>query len=206
MSMRLAAEQSVQDRSVQQEFRKRLIQRKDATNSYKKQAELFQTKKPSLQDLEDLLLGKKEQEQQPHTLKFGTTPVHAIAGNNLEETIDLLEQVKEAALASVEPSDQDLRVAATASNRISQVRAQLSLHELANSRIKEESFTQEQLRASVTNRSSLVDFQDNKDANSQREQLARMRLFEKARQSYDYQVQLKQAGFQVKEPSFYRIA
>lgn len=204
--------------------RKKLIQRKDASETYKKQSDFFLTKPPTLSDLENLLTGKmeldgdtedvadavrafQELEQQPkHTLAFGNTPTHAINGSTPEETIELLEHVRRAALAPANPTSKDLSVAASVTTKIRSAEAQIVLNEQAESQIEIETERQKGLESEVFNRSTQADFQEVKSTGSDLEKLTQLRLFEHAIAKYTFQVQMKRYGFSEQQPSFYRIA
>lgn len=204
--------------------RKKLIQRKDASETYKKQSDFFLSKPPTLSDLENLLTGKmelegdteevtdavrafQELEQQPkHTLAFGNAPIHAIIGSTPEETIQLLEHVKKAALASGNPTSQDLTNASKVTTRIRSAQAQIALNEQAETQIELEIQRQKALESEVSNRSSQADFQEEKSTNNDLEKLKYLRLFEHAIAKYSFQVQMNKYGFSEQQPSFYRIA
>lgn len=204
--------------------RKKLIQRKDVSDTYKKQSDFFLSKPPTLSDLENLLTGKmeldgdteevadavrafQELEQQPkHTLAFGNTPTHAILGSTPEETIELLEHVRKAVLAPANPTPQDLSVAATVTTKIRSAEAQIALNEQAESQIELETERQKTIESEVFNRSTQADFQEVKNTITDFEKLKHLRLFEHAIAKYSFQVQLKKYGFSEQQPSFYRIA
>ena len=149
--------------------RKKLLQRKEAGDAYRKNALYFQPKKnPLLQELESLLLGQKDldlYEQQKEESQEVTPQQQAIfqeieqtkktvlaheqankmgnsegfesisssqlsndediVGMNPENTLQILEQVRNAALTPAQPSSQDLRIAASANAQIQQIQAQL---------------------------------------------------------------------------------
>jgi len=149
--------------------RKKVLQRKEAGDAYRKNALYFQPKKnPLLQELESLLLGQKdldlyeqqkeesqevtpqqqaifqEMEQTKKTVlaheqanKMGNSEGFEsisssqlsndedIVGMNPENTLQILEQVRNAALTPAQPSSQDLRIAASANAQIQQIQAQL---------------------------------------------------------------------------------
>lgn len=211
------------------EERKRVLQRKDADDAYRKQAEYFQLKVPSLKELEDLLLGNKEREPEleevteaikefqqlesansnsKHMLdmKGPSIPVQTIGGPTLEKTIELLEKVRNTALAPADPSPEDLRVAASASAKIQQVNGQILLNEEANRQIAVEAKKQLEDEAAVFNRSVQSDFQSPKVLKEDLENLQKKRLREQAIAKYSYHVHLKRYGFMDQQSSFFRIA
>ncbi|MET1014157.1 MAG: hypothetical protein ABWX61_06565 [Paenisporosarcina sp.] len=224
MNLRAALSSSFMDRDVANDSRKKMNLRRDVSGTYKKHSDFYQTKTPKLSDLEDLLLGKmeldgdteevadavrvyQEIEQQPkHTLAFGTAPIQAISGSTPEETIQLLEHVRRAALASAKPTDEDLRIAANASTRIQQAQAQVDLNEIAESQIEFETQRQKEMQFEATNNTMQVDFQEPQNIVVDRQKQKQLRLFEEAISKYSFHVQMKQQGFTIKQPSFYRIA
>ncbi|MGE7111381.1 hypothetical protein [Lysinibacillus sp. NPDC047702] len=149
--------------------RKKVLQRKEAGDAYRKNALYFQPKKnPLLQELESLLLGQKdldlfeqqkeesqevtpqqqaifqEMEQTKKSVlaheqanKMGNSEgyesisfsqlseVEDVVGMNPEKTLQVLEQVRNAALSPAQPSTQDLRIAESANAQIQQIQAQL---------------------------------------------------------------------------------
>lgn len=149
--------------------RKKVLQRKEAGDAYRKNALYFQPKKnPILQELENLLLGQKDldlyeqqkeqsQEVTPHQQAIfqemeqtkknvlaheqankmvsseGDESISSsqlsddedVVGINPENTLRILEQVRNAALTPAQPSTQDLRIAASANAQIQQIQAQL---------------------------------------------------------------------------------
>lgn len=212
------------DRDVANDHRKKLNLRREVSDTYKKHSDFYQSKTPTLSELEDLLLGKmeldgdteevadavrvyQEIEQQPkHTLAFGNAPIQAISGSTPEETIELLEHVKRAALASAEPSVEDLRLAASASTRIQEAQAQVELNEIAESQIEFEAQRQTEIQYEATNKSMQIDFQEPQNTLVEQQKHKQLRLFEEAISKYSFHVQMKQQGFQIQQPSFYRIA
>lgn len=211
------------------EERKRAIQRKDAGDAYRRQAEYFKPKAPTLADLEDLLLGNKEKEkesaevsaavreyqqiehnstksQSMFDIKGPSIPVQTIGGPTPEKTIELLEKVRSSALTPSEPTPQELRVAASASAKIQQVQAQITLNEEAKRQIEIEVKGQMEDEAAVFNRSSQTDFQTPKVLEVDMENILKRRVKEQAIAKYAYQVHLKRFGFTDVQPSFFKIA
>jgi len=136
--------------------RKKILQRKEAGNAYRKNAMYFQPKKnPLLLELENLLLGRTDQdlyEQQQEdsnevtpqqqaimeelqqtkesvraheqTYKWGSgdpAELTAVTNPEFNDTLQILEQVRNAALSPKEPSPQDLRVAEIMNAQIQQI-------------------------------------------------------------------------------------
>lgn len=224
MNMSVAIGNGSGNRDIAFEHRKKMIQRKDVSDMYKKQAGFSLSKSPTLSELEDLLTGKmeldgdtlevadavrvfQELEQQPkHTLAFGNAPIHAILGSTPEETIQLMEHVRRAALAPANPTTQDLRVAASASTRIQQAQGEVALNMRAETQIELETQRQKEIEAEAINRSVQVDFQQPKSNDADMVKLKKLRLFEQAIAKYSFQVEMKRYGFSEQKSSFYRIA
>ncbi|WP_313893255.1 hypothetical protein [Psychrobacillus sp.] len=210
------------------EERKRAMQRKDAGDAYRKQAEYFQPKTPSLAQLEDLLLGRKEreketpevraavrefqqieysqQQQSLQEIKGPHIPVQTIGGPTLDNTVALLEKVRSSALAPSVPSTQDLRIAASASAKIQQVHTQITLNEEANRQISNEVQRQVEDELAVSNRSVPSDFQSPKVLADDLAEIQKKRFVEQAIAKYSYQVQMTRYGFAEQQPSFFRVA
>ncbi|MEE3807715.1 MULTISPECIES: hypothetical protein [Lysinibacillus] len=145
-----------QERISSQYNRKKILQRKEAGEAYRKNAMYFQPKKnPALLELENLLLGRTDQdlfEQQQEKSKEVTPQQQAIMEDlrqteknvrahersykegtsdsaesstvvnpEQNDTLQILEQVRHAALASTEPSPQDLQVAQSVNAQIQHI-------------------------------------------------------------------------------------
>lgn len=205
------------------EQRKQAFQRKDVGQAYRKNAEYYYPKKnPTLADLEDLLLGKKEKESDSSEIsaavkevqqlensksmleiKGPAVPVQTVAGPTLEKTIELLKKVRSSALAADHLSSEDLRLAANATAKIQTVQTQITLNQEATRQIGFETKRQREDEAAVSNRSVQYDLQS---PGVQREDLQRKRYIEQAIAKYSFQVQMKKYGFTDQQPSFFRIA
>jgi hypothetical protein len=130
--------------------------------------------------------------------------------DSLEETIQILERLRQSALAPVSPSPQDLRVAASAAAQIKEVHGEISEE-------KFEEFTEEE--APYVNESFQVDiperFQSNVERNAQAEtvfgkDLEKMlfnRTFMKAKAVYATQAEMVKNSYRsYNEPLFSRTA
>ncbi|KOS66487.1 hypothetical protein AEA09_17225 [Lysinibacillus contaminans] len=86
----------------------------------------------------------------------GEVSITAGAGSTEEETLQILEKVRSAALAPVDPSPQDLRVAASAGEQIQQVQAKLNGTEIeeTNDLDEEPAFVREPIEIKVPERFS----------------------------------------------------
>lgn len=196
--MKLAA--ILNNRYTEIENRKRVLKQKNADEAYKKNAQYFQPKSnPALDELVDLLTGKKEHQAKPALQQAirelqETTPnypeihdVVAMASN--EEAIDILKRVQQSALSSDNPTAQDLQVAQSAADYIAQ-------------------------KTQFTTNSDSIDATSKKNVDSltvqpteqQYKETVRNRLFEQAASKYQFQVQMARSGFRFDEPMFYHIA
>lgn len=202
----------------------RTTQRKDAGQAYKKNAEYFQPKTPSLNELEELLLGNKEKEKDTPELsaairelhqmekqsimdiKGPSIPVQSIGGPTPEKTIELLEKVRSQALAEMPATPQHILLAASATSKIRQEQAQVALNEMANGQIESEIKRQKEMESEVFNRSMQVDFQAPKILEEDLQNLQVKRLKEQAIAKYSYQVHIRKYGFSDQQPSFFQIA
>lgn len=202
----------------------RTTQRKDAGQAYKKNAEYFQPKTPSLNELEELLLGNKEKEKDTPELsaairelhqmekqsimdiKGPSIPVQSIGGPTPEKTIELLEKVRSQALAEMPATPQHILLAASATSKIRQEQAQVALNEMANGQIESEIKRQKEMESEVFNRSMQVDFQAPKILEEDLQNLQVKRLKEQAIAKYSYQVHIRKHGFSDQQPSFFQIA
>lgn len=107
------------------ENRKRALQRREMGEAYRKTQQYQSAKNPLLEALENLLSGKTEkelhaeQEKEP-AQKSSPNYVADVArsSSSEDETVQILEDVKIAALSSGQPSLQDLRIAARATAQI----------------------------------------------------------------------------------------
>ncbi len=184
--------------------------RKNAGEAYKKHAQYYQPRLPSLADLEDLLLGNKDKEAESDDRKDAIkefqqtegkekrTPylsIQAIKGYSNEETIDLLKKTRNEALSQKPVTVKDFQLAATASSRIQHERSQIVLNKIAATQIKQEWKEREAIDRQVAKLPPL-----------EKELIHQKRLWEKAIERYTYQVNLKKHGFSEMEPSFFRTA
>lgn len=196
--MKLAA--ILNSRYTEIENRKRVLKQKNADEAYKKTAQYFQPKSnPALDELVDLLTGKKEQQAKPALQQAirelqETTPNYPeindlVAMASDEEAVDILKRVQQSALSSDNPTAQDLQVAQSAADYIAQ-------------------------NTQFTTTSDSIDATSKKNVNSstvqpteqQYKETIRNRLFEQAASKYQFQVQMARSGFQFDEPIFYQIA
>lgn len=142
----------------------------------------------------------------------GEVSINAKEGATDEETLRILERVKAAALASAEPSPQDLRVAASATAQIQQTRA-----EIARDRYEEfvtdeeEPFADVDLTTEIPER-FLNDF-NGRDVTQESvfgkelESLLQQRAFQKATSKYSSHIAMVKNGYRpFDEPSFSKTA
>ncbi len=169
--------------------RKKILQRKQAGDAYRKNSLYFQPKKnPILLELENLLLGHTDQDlytqqkeeskevtpqqqasiQDLHQTKKNvsayeqTQKAEALAYSQLEhehedeETLQILDQVRNTALAPAQLSPQDLRIAAGRNAQIQHMQVQLNVQELDKSELddSEPAFVREVIEVKVPERFS----------------------------------------------------
>lgn len=208
------------------ENRKRALRQKNAGDAYRKTAQYFQPKSnPALEELMDLLTGKKEKQHQPEvqaairelqqkdqqfrtkardnmeqtSLSAGELEtsnaisqmngqMHFVSSATREKTIEVLERVRQSALAPPGPTKQDIRDAESATEIIQQNRGQIT-----------------EVNQQVTTENSTNQFGQVTNSTQTLEQRLKQRLFDRAISQYSYHVQMGKSGFRV-EPSFYRIA
>lgn len=221
--------------------RKKILQRKQAGDAYRKNALYFPPKKnPLLLELENLLLGHTDQElyeQQKEESKDVTpqqqaiiqdlqqTKKNVLAHEQMqkaealaysqqehvdEETLQILDQVRNTALAPSQPSSQDLRVAARANAQIQHMQAQLNGQELDESELDEPAFVRESIDVKVPERFSkelkLDPFADTIFGKSYAEAY-KARTFKYASEKYATHVQMAKEGYQPgNNPMFSMIA
>lgn len=219
--------------------RKKILQRKQAGDAYRKNALYFPPKKnPLLLELENLLLGHTDQElyEQQKEESKDVTPqqqaiiqdlqqtkknvlaheqmqkAEALAYSQLEhvdeETLQILDQVRNTALAPSQPSSQDLRVAARANAQIQHMQAQLNGQELDENELDESAFVRESIDVKVPERFSkelkLDPFADTIFGKSYAEAY-KARTFKYASEKYATHVQMAKEGYQPGNDSMFSM-
>mgnify|MGYP006865371329 FL=1 len=196
--MKLAA--ILNNRYTEIENRKSVLKQKNADEAYKKNAQYFQPKSnPALDELVDLLTGKKEHQAKPALQQAirelqEKTPnypeIHdVVAMASDEEAVDILKRVQQSALSSDNPTAQDLQVAQSAADYIAQ----------------NTQFTTNSDSIDATSKKN-VDSLTVQPTEQQYKETVRNRLFEQASSKYQFQVQMARSGFRFDEPIFYHIA
>ncbi|KOO49808.1 hypothetical protein [Viridibacillus arvi] len=202
------------------ENRKRALRQKNAGDAYRKTAQYFQPKSnPALEELMDLLTGKKEKQRQPQVqaaireLQQKDQEFRAKAKDNMEQTLPLVEtseavsqdnedkrssigtmrektiEVLRVHHSALEPMRQDVRVTEGENEIIQQTRDQIT-----------------EVKQQVTTEDSTNQFGQVTNSTQTLEQKLKQRLFDQAISRYSYHVQMAKSGFRVTQPSFYRIA
>ncbi|MGE7835814.1 hypothetical protein [Viridibacillus arvi] len=202
------------------ENRKRALRQKNAGDAYRKTAQYFQPKSnPALEELMDLLTGKKEKQHQPQVqaaireLQQKDQEFRAKAKDNMEQTLPLVEtseavsqgnedkrssigtmrektiEVLRVHHSALEPMRQDVRVTEGENEIIQQTRDQIT-----------------EVKQQVTTEDSTNQFGRVTNSTQTLEQKLKQRLFDQAISRYSYHVQMAKSGFRVTQPSFYRIA
>lgn len=142
----------------------------------------------------------------------GEVSINTSEGSTPEETIQILEKVRAAALAPAQPSPQDLRVAASAASQIQQTRAEISNDNYKETIAEEENpFQSIDTSVEVPDR-FLKDF-DERDAKEETvfgqdlESLLFQRMFTKAATQYASHIAMVKNGYRpFEEPIFSHTA
>lgn len=202
------------------ENRKRALRQKNAGDAYRKTAQYFQPKSnPALEELMDLLTGKKEKQHQPQVqaaireLQQKDQEFRAKTKDNMEQTLPLVEtseavsqgnedkrssigampektiEILRVHHSALEPMRQDVRVTEGENEIIQQTRDQIT-----------------EVKQQVTTEDSTNQFGQVTNSTQTLEQKLKQRLFDQAISRYSYHVQMAKSGFRMTQPSFYRIA
>jgi hypothetical protein len=181
------------------------IRRRNAESAYDRHVQYNGKNQKTVEDLEFLLIGKKEPEiVQSERLEFqqlGAGQMKQIAlpvGKTLEETIDIWRDVRAEAISEPEPTTADYNLAATASAKIMQNETQIALNKMEKSGIETASARGQAATVKVVS----MELPSGLD----REALIMQRRYDQAISSYNFQVQMKQKGFEIDRPSFYKTA
>lgn len=143
----------------------------------------------------------------------GEVPINSKEGSTLEETLNILERVKVAALAPADPSPQDLRVATSATAQIQQKRGEITQerYEELTTDEQEEPFADVDLTVNVPER-FLNNF-ESRDARQESlfggdlEKLLYQRTFSKASLNYSSHTAMVKNGYRpFDEPRFSKTA
>ncbi|MFJ7374669.1 hypothetical protein ACIQV0_14855 [Lysinibacillus capsici] len=231
-----------QERISSQHNRKKILQRKEAGDAYRKNAMYFQPKKnPLLIELENLLLGRTDQDlydQQQEESKEVTPQQKAImedlqqteknvraheqtykvgmndnadpsniSDSELGDTLHILEQVRNAALSSAEPSPQDLRVAQSVDDQIQHMLNNSNVDEVATNE-SEPSFVRDIIEVKVPERYSkelkLDPFADTIFGKNY-ETAFKLRAFKQASERYAAHVQMTKNGYRADKDSMFSL-
>lgn len=231
-----------QERISSQHNRKKILQRKEAGDAYRKNAMYFQPKKnPLLIELENLLLGRTDQDlydQQQEESKEVTPQQKAImedlqqteknvraheqtykvgmndnadpsniSDSELGDTLHILEQVRNAALSSVEPSPQDLRVAQSVDAQIQHMLNNSNVDEVATNE-SEPSFVRDIIEVKVPERYSkelkLDPFADTIFGKNYGTAF-KLRAFKQASERYAAHVQMTKNGYRPDKDSMFSL-
>ncbi|WP_262174501.1 hypothetical protein [Saccharococcus sp. Marseille-Q5394] len=180
------------------------VKRRNAEQAYHRQADYNGRNQKTLDDLEALLLGKKEPEAVSEIREFkklDAGQVKQIAlplGKTLEETIDAWRDVRREAISVQEPTIADQQLAATASAKIMETEARLALQKREQSQIEAEAH---QAKADAFKVASM-----DLPSDLEREVLLEQKRFAKAISAYSIQVEAKSNGFIAEWPSINKTA
>lgn len=180
------------------------VRRRNAEQAYHRQADYNGRNQKTLDDLEALLIGKKEPEAGSEIREFkklDAGQVKQIAlplGKTLEETIDAWRDVRREAISVQEPTTADQQLAATASAKIMETEARLALQKREQSQIEAEAH---QAKAEAFKLASME-----LPSDLEREVLLEQKRFAKAISAYSIQVEAKSNGFIAEWPSVNKTA
>lgn len=127
--------------------------------------------------------------------KLGAGQVKQVAvpvGKTPEETKEIWQGVRREAISSPDPTTADYQLVAKASSYIRKVEAQMALHQQAKTKVDGAAKEEELVSGSPVD--------------GDRESIVKQRRYEQAIASYSFHMQMKKHGFEIKSPSFYRIA
>ncbi|MEK5531705.1 hypothetical protein MKX79_20235 [Viridibacillus sp. FSL R5-0468] len=216
--MKLAARLNNQYTDI--ENRKRALRQKNAGDAYRKTAQYFQPKSnPALEELMDLLTGKKEKQHQPQVqaaireLQQKDHEFRAKAKDNMEQTSPLVE-------TSVAVSQVIEKMRSSTSATLEKTTGVLErVHHSALEPMRQDVRTEDEneiiqqtrdqitkVKQPVTTEDSTNQFGQVTNSTQTLEQKLKQRLFDRAISRYSYHVQMTKSGFRVTQPSFYRIA
>lgn len=199
------------------------IRRRNAENAYDRQEDYNGTMKKKLSELENLIRGNAEVEvaspkelvahQAVQATPQEVVPEKAVAqqldagqmkrislplGKTLEETIRLWRDVRTDAISVPQPTTADHQLASKASAEIRKTEAQIGLNLRANAQVD---MATRQANIDVAEVSS-KEF----SSSAERELHKMQKKYEQAISSYSFHVQMKQSGFEMETPSFYKVA
>ncbi|HHY74680.1 MAG TPA: hypothetical protein GX497_15915 [Bacillus bacterium] len=138
----------------------------------------------------------------------GEVSVQAPEGNTPEESIQILEKVKSAALAPADPSSQDLSVAANATAQIQQKKAEMSSE---NTSLQDDAEAQnEPLNGSTQKRSSKENDNNKSEittfvSDQTLDTIMFEKTYKKAVTSYTEQMKIAKNNFSVEQPLFLKV-
>ena len=162
--------------------------------------------KKRLKILEALLIGKKEpknvQPERQEPQKFGAGQMKQIVlpiGTTLEETIARWRNVRAEAISEPEPTTADL---SPCSYCISKNHADRSADHIAQQGLNPKLTLPQAREEADTSKMTSKEL----PSVLEREILIMHRRYEKAISTYSFQVLMKQKGFEIDRPSFYKIA
>lgn len=191
------------------EGRKLELNRREVNELYRKNKDFIQSnKKRMITILENLLNDERENNSAE---SFSNKVDHHIDNtsqektdndliNNIEEEIETLEEVRNAALSTPSPSIQDLRIAIAASNQLSLLKDKVNTSNEEQTQINLELL--ERLKNQVFLPSEIVTAQNNNNI----EQIKFNKKFQTAIRNYKNQMNLARNNFEFEEPKYTLIA
>lgn len=186
------------------EGRKLEFQRREANELYKKNKSYLNSKKEVLTILENLLSDEKGIDiTENSNINLQPTnyeeldqevPVH-----DVEEQIETLEDVRNAALASPNLTIQDLRIAIEATNQLSQLRLKSNRNNVDKSKITFELF--ERLKNQI-----FLPHEINYQSENNLEEVKVNKEFQNAIKKYRYQIEMANYNLEAETPKYSLIA
>ena len=203
----------VSNRYAEVENRKRALRQKTADDAYRKNAQYFKPKfNPALEELVDLLTGKKEKDHQPEVqaaiqdlkqqkdlieqqnssvndeIAFTQLANPISLDDKYAQTITTLDDVSDATLAPEKPSQKDLQMA---SETIQQTQSQ-STRETELSNVFQMNDHEKEKSTTISDNAVIA------------QEKTKQRLFKKAIARYAFHMQMAKQGFHFAEPTIYR--
>ncbi|MBK3495475.1 hypothetical protein JFL43_11555 [Viridibacillus sp. YIM B01967] len=218
------------------ENRKRALRKKNAGDAYRKTAQYFQPKSnPALEELMDLLTGKKEKEHQPQvqaaireiqqkdqesrakaTDDTEQTPLTAVVSETTK-TSNAASQVEvPTVFLSGSPREKTIKVLERVRHSaltqgeptLQDIRVADSVVEVTQQKHGQITVVKQQASIEKADNNKIVQAGTEQAINTTQtlEQKLKQRLFDRAISRYSYHVQIAKSGFKIIQPSFYRIA
>lgn len=212
------------NRYFEMENRKKALRQKTADYAYRKNAQYFKPKfNPALEELVDLLTGKKEQDQDPevqatiHGLKQNKDNQNQVEASATTEDIDTTQekgQVSTVQKDGISSQSNSYKTMMQENVRHSAVPLEPSNQNVSDLSTATETVLQTQgqstqttasTKKTQTNRLNVNDFDAAADQVILAHKKARQKLFKKAISRYSFHMQMAKQGFQFVQPTIYCV-